>query len=280
MAIKVAEIAEIIGFKIENEETTTAEQIKAFMDEKFVSREHAPKDEKITKAVFGKVLGSARTKAKKLFELDGKEVDGKDIEDIFEDIHAKHTAALAAAKEAGGVGKDKRVADLEALLADKDKSIAAYKTGLSEKEAKIVELNTTYDTNLKNYKKTDKIEKLKSALPFIDDYGKKEVLRTGFESIIHSKYKFDLNDRDDLEVFTSDGNPIKHPKKTGEFLKPDELLYQVAEEQGLLKKNNGTQEKKTLFIPGFTDKQEDPGGGQFKSKVHPNARRKAAGATT
>lgn len=281
MAITVKDIGEILGLKDIDETKATAEEIKSALDEKFVSREHAHKDEGIRNAIVGKTLGSIRTKAKKLFEFDSKEIEKKDIEDILEEVNTKFESKLKEAKEAGGQGKDKRVSDLEILVADKDKSIAAYKTGLEEKEAKINELTNSYTENLKNYKTGHKLDEIKSKLPFVEDYSKKEVLRTGFESMVKSKYKFNLNDKEELEVFTTDGNPIKHPKKTGEFLKPDELLMQLAEEQGLIKKNNASDKNKpVLIIPGYNDKDAGNNNGQNKSKVHAKARAKAEGATT
>lgn len=269
MAIEVKDIAEILGFTVKD--TTTAEEVKTFLDEKFVSREHAPKDEKIKAAVFGKTVGSIKNSVKKLFEFEPKFVDENDIEVLLEEGKKKFDGLLSAAKETGKEGKDKKYADMEILIADKDKSLGSYKTALQEKEDKINELTTTYTDGLKNYKTEHKLSELKARLPFIEDYKTKEVLRAGFESVLKSKAKFSLNDKDELEVFTADGNPIKHPKKTGEFLKPDEYLSQLAEEQGLLKKNNAQEKKAPLLIPGFNDSGQQP----IKSKVHPNALKNA-----
>lgn len=280
MAITVKDIGEILGLKDIDETKSTAEEIKAALDEKFVSREYAPKDEKIQKAIFGKRIGEVRTKIKQLGEFDAKELDDVELVPMIEKLDEKYKAQINALKESGTAGKDKRVADLEKLLEDKEKSLKAYKEGLDEKEAKINEITTSYTENLKSYKTNHKLDEIKSKLPFVEDYSKKEVLRTGFESIVKTKFKFNLNEKDELEVFTADGNPIKHPKKTGEFLKPDELLFQVAEEQGLIKKNNAPDKNKpVLIIPGFNDKEVNGNNGQGKSKVHPKARVKAEGAS-
>jgi len=271
MAIEVKDLAEILGLKVDDK--TTAEDAKTFLDEKFVSREHAPKDDKIIAAIFGKRVGEIRTKVKQLGEFDAKELDALEPIQLIEKLNEKFTSQLTAAQEAAKGGKDKQVTDLEKLIEDKDKSLKAYKEGLKEKEEKINELTTTYTDGLKTYKTNHKLDELKSKIPFVEDYSKKEVLRTGFEALLKTKAKFSLNDKDELEVYSSDGNPIKHPKKTGEFLKPDEFLLQLAEEQGLIKKNNGQQEKQKLFIPGYTEKYEN--GQQPKSKVHAKARANA-----
>lgn len=272
MPVEIKDLLETIGFKADDLTKVEVADVKTFMDEKFVSREHAPKDEKIKNAVFGKTIGSIKTKIKQLGEFEEKDVEGQDIEPLLTKLHEKWNNEIKVAKEAAKGGTDKQVLDLQKLIEDKDKSIKAFKDGLKEKEEKIVELTTTYTDGLKNYKTSHKLDELKAKIPFVEDYSKKEVLRTGFEALLKSKAKFTLNDKDELEVFSADGNPIKHPKKTGEFLKPDEFLLQLAEEQGLIKKNNG-QTKTPIFIPGFTEENQSRNNG--KSKVHPKAARAA-----
>lgn len=269
MAITVKDLGEIIGFKIEDEEKLTAEEIKTFIDEKFVSRENATKDEKIQKAIVGKLVGSVRTKIKQLGEFDSKELDELKLEEMVDKLNEKFSTQITSLKEKGKEGNDKRVNDLQKELEDKIKSISDYKKALEEKETYIQTKEGEFSNTFKTYKINDQLGKIKSSLPFTDDFQKKEVLKTGFDAMINSKFKFALNDKDELEVFTADGNHIKHPKKAGEFLKPDELLLQEAESQGLIKKNNAV-EKKPLLIPGFNE------DGKTKTKVHPNAMKNAA----
>ena len=157
-----------------------------------------------------------------------------------------------------------------AEMAEKDKSIGSYKTALQEKQEHIDKITGEFNGNLKSYKVNHKLGEVKSKIPFIEDYGRKEVLQSGFEQILSKKYKFNTNEKDELEVTAADGTPIKHPKKAGEFMKPDEVIMMEAEAQGLIKKNNAGTERKTFVI-----KTSDGTGSEVKSKVHPNAQKAA-----
>jgi len=274
MAITVKDIAGVIGFTIEDEEKLNVEDLTKFIDEKFVAREHATKDQKIIDSVFGKTVGSLRTKIKQLGEFDAKEIEGAKIEDLLEKFNEKKNAQIEELKTKGKDGNDKKLNDLIAEL-DKEKlSKSELKKALEEKETYIQTKESEFGNTFKSYKINDKVSKIKSSLNFIDDFQKKEVLKTGFDALVNSKYKFELNDKDEVEIFTADGSHIKNPKKAGEFLKPEEVLLIEAELQGLIKKNNAGNEKKTIFVPGT-----DEGNQQIKSKVHPAARRNAERVT-
>lgn len=267
MAINLKELGEVIGFNIEDEEKVTVEQIKEHIDEKFVAREHAIKDPKIIDSVFGKTVGSLRTKLKSIGGFDTKEVEGQKIEDLLDKLHEKHSAEVTALKAKGEQSTDKRLTDLQKELEDKTKAVTDYKKALEEKETYIQTKESEFTNTFKTYKVNDKLNRAKSTIHFTEDYHKKEVLKTGFDAMINSKYKFQLDDNENLEVVTVSGERIKHPKKAGEFMKPEELLAFEAEKEGLVKKNNLEKEKKTIFVQS----DDEPS----KSKVHPNARKNA-----
>jgi len=273
MAITVKDIAGVIGFNIEDEEKLNVEDVTKFIDEKFVSRENATKDQKIIDSVFGKTVGSLRTKIKQIGGFESKEIEGAKVEDLLDRLAEKHNTEVTTLKEKSKEGNDKKLNDLIAELESTKKAKEDFAKALEEKESYIQTKESEFSNTFKSYKVNDKLSKLKGSLNFIEDYQKKEVLKTGFDALIGSKYKFDLNDKEELEVFTIDGSHIKHPKKAGEFLKPEELLLQEAESQGLIKKNNA-QEKKTIFVSGTDDNN-----GGVKSKVHPAARRNAERTT-
>ena len=217
----------------------------------------------------GKKIGSLTTKIKQLGEFEAKEIEGAKIEDLLTKFAEKKNAQIEEWKSKGKEGNDKKLTDLIAEL-DKEKlSKSELKKALEEKETYIQTKESEFGNTFKTYKINDKVGKIKSSLPFIDDFSKKEVLKTGFEALVNSKYKFDLNDKDEVEVFMADGSHIKNPKKAGEFLKPEEVLLMEAEAQGLIKKNNATNEKKIIFVA------DDTNGQQKKSLVHPDARKNA-----
>jgi len=270
MAITVKDIAGVLGYTIEDEEKLVVEDLTKFIDEKFIARDNVIKDDKLVNSIFGKKIGSLTTKIKQIGEFDAKEIEGIKIEELVDKLAEKHNKEVTALKEKSKDGNDKKLNDVTAELEKEKKAKDDFKKALEEKETYIQTKESEFANTFKSYKVNGTLNKIKSALPFIEDYQKKEVLKTGFEALINAKYKFDLNEKDEVEAFTAAGERIKNPKKAGEFLKPEDVLLQEADAQGLIKKNNSGNEKKTIFVSGSQNENVP-----IKSKVSEAARKNA-----
>ena len=97
MAISIKDIAEVVGFEID-ESKTTVDEIKTHLDEKFIARANLLKDKKAVDTVFGKTVGALRTKFKG-FGFEQKDIEDKSVEELVGLLETKHSEEVKKLQE-------------------------------------------------------------------------------------------------------------------------------------------------------------------------------------
>ena len=267
--IKIEDLLTAVGFNPEDAETVSLDDIKTHVDTKYVLRDNVLKDEEIKKKITGKVLGSITTKAANIFGLKSSDVDGKQLEDVMLLGKTAYETKLTELEQQAGKGNDKKVEELSKTLAQKEAELKLSQDGLKQWEEKYNAETGQWETKLKSYKLNDKVSKVKETLKdkFVDDYFKDTLKKTRFEALIHSKYEFDIDEKDNPIVKSkADGSIVKSKKTVGHAATLDEIFLSEMEAANILKKNNAKQEKVITFA--------NNSGGEVKSNVHPNAQKR------
>ncbi len=263
MSLKKA--AEILGYDLKDEADFNADSFKEYVDQHFITREAALKDEEIQSKITGKVLGSITTKVAQTFGLKNSEYQGKKVEEVVALGYEKINGEMAKLKESAGKGDDERVKKLTAeletkqqALEDLEKNLEAERTG---RQTDVGNLTTA----LKQVKLQTKVKEIKSAIPFVDEYHGDEIKQAGFDAIINNNYKVDLDENDNVVVYDKAGKPVKHPTVSSKYAGLDDVLKMEAEKRGLLKKNK---------VPVTRTLEIQSGEGTRKvdvAKIHPKA---------
>ena len=266
--LKVEEVLESLNITVEDAEAFTLDTFKESVGSKYILKDNIYKDEEVRKRITGKVLGSLTTKAAQAFGLTNAEVDGKPMEEIFTLATSKNKAIIEDLTKKAGDGNDKKVEDAIKQANELKQKLELAEAGLSTWEKKFNDAISESDGKLKSYKLSDKLGKIwnETEKNFIADYHSDKLKATGFKSAISEKYVFDLDEKDELVVkLKADGTVVNSKKKIGHAATPDEILLHEAEAFNIIKKNNGTPEKKIQVV------LQNNNGGENKSKVHPNA---------
>jgi hypothetical protein len=264
--MEIQELFEGIGYKPEDPEKVTRQDVVDFLNENFVKRTEARNDPDLIKSI----KGSA---AAELFkELKGKVgedfVDFKDlnIKDALGAVVEKYNASLEDVRKSSKEGQSKQVLDLQAKLEDLTRSLGDFKGANEELKNKNSELEKGFEAKIREFKISSKRKDIETGIPWSDSLT--DVQRAGLKSVLNENYVFDL-EGDDFVVKSKDGHKIKNEKKAGEFYTPAEVYEQVAEANGLLKKNNGGAQETKRF-------QFEKGGGEEKGGFKPKERKVGA----
>lgn len=228
------------------------EDFENFSDQfnkKYFTKQTAITDEEIVSAVTGKRIKSIESRFLELAkEIDPSMTKSKlgethleeAIENFIPVVKSKWSELETKAKS----GNDKKVNDLLEEIKQKDQSILSYKE-LAEKEANEKEEILTKSTSeMKNFKLSHAYNELKNKLSWIDNAT--DVDRLGFDTLIKTKYKIDLNDKDEIQILTSEGKPIPSKVKGGQMADPFEILDMELEVNKKKKLNNAKDSKVIL----------------------------------
>mgnify|MGYP003434107338 FL=1 len=246
--IKTEDLISALGFKIEDAESITLDDIKTHVDTSYVLRENVLKDDEINRKITGKTLGSLATKAAQTFGFKHSEIDGKQLVEIFDMVKVANEQRVAELEEKAGKGNDKKVEELQKTLLQREAEKKLAEDGLKQWEEKYNAESGNWETKLKQYKLSDKVSKVKESLKdkFTEDFTKNELVKTGFESYLSSTYDFDLDEKDNVIVKAKDGSIVKSKKTVGHAATLDEILLTEMDAKGVLKKNNVNDNKKVV----------------------------------
>ena len=260
MALNEEIVGKVLTFlnveSIENEEDF--DKFKESFNSRFVSRETAHVDESIKSKVVGKRMGEINSKLVEFGKALGEDVSfeklrEKKVEEVLSDYATLVTTKLEDLKGKAKEGNDKKLNDLSKELEEKQKSLISYKEALEQTQSALQEKESQFQNELKSFKVQTKLKDLKAGISWVD--GITDVQRTGFDALINSNYKFDIDEKDNPIVTDKDGNLIPLKDKAGVFADPVTIFTQVAEANGLLKKNNLDGNKKTI---NFTRSEQTP----------------------
>lgn len=264
--METTEILQTLG--IENAENL--EQFKQKFNETFVSRKIAIDDEEIKTKVVGKITGGLSTLIKRELELDPKEIEGKKVEEIFTLGVTKLKGKISELEVNAAKTRDEAVAEWQTKAEKYKKDFTEYKTQTELLSKKLEETEQGFQNEKKNWTINQKFsDTRKKALSMFSEEVLKDNLKLeGFNTLITKKYKFDLDESNELVVYDAEGKRIQNTNKIGAFLSPEEVLLKEATENKLLKLNaGGTQSpiKPTFKAP--------EGSGDKSIKLHPNLAR-------
>lgn len=257
--MEVQEVLKAVGLP---EDIGTIEKIVEKHNSLFLPLADAHTDERVVEKITGKIFGGLTTAAKRQFGLTNEEIKDKK----FEDIMAMGTEKLSKKiKDLESTGSDEKVKNLTSELEKVKGQSQQYQTELEKVVKEKGDLETSFNTKLKEHKISGIVKEAKGKLSFAD--GVPEVARLGFDSLVASKYKIDLDEKENPIVTDLEGKRIKNPTKSGAFLSIDEVLDQELDGAKLKKKNNLPGNKPFQFTPNPAS-TEPPATGR---KVHPAA---------
>lgn len=254
MAKTVEELQKLLDYV--GIEAETEDDFKKSFDEKFMSKEAHKTDigQRFTN------IDSAFLETYKLIDpsISSRKMAAVRFEDNLTNFKEKLVSVLKEKDDAAKSGNDKKVNDLTKLLEDKEKSLSAYIEANENLKSEFESFKTDSESKFKNYKLSDRYNKVKSQIAFVDNADRFKM--RGYEDTLKEEYLFDLDENDELIVKGKDGKPVANKSKAGHFLSPKEVMEMMAEEAELLKKNNA---KSGVVIPAKTERQEVNGTRQL-----------------
>lgn len=274
MPIEIKDLLPVLGLDGTDPNSLTIDTVKETIGKKFISRDVAHEDTEVNKKAVGRRMGAVTTKISQLFGIPHSQLEGKDVETILSEIQTSHTKAVEELSKKATEGNDKKVTDLMRELEDKNKSLQAYETQNKELRDSLKLEKTESEKKIRTFLLNSKLTEAKSGISFVDDIT--EVQKTGFDALLNTKYRFDLDDKmEKLVVKDHEGNPIKSKANPGSFADPQEILSLEAEANKLLKKNNAGAGGggRNVVLPGAGNGEGDKGGAGKKGNPAGNRKR-------
>jgi hypothetical protein len=232
---------EFIGANgIENEEQFN--EFKTSFEKKFIPAEIAHEYEDVKNKVFGErarqIISRLNNmgKAIGIDEVSNRKLAESKIEDIIDEFTTITSTKLNELSTKASEGNDKKVNDLMAQIADKDKTVNSYKEALEKVQSEYEGFKGSKEGEIKSYKIGHQLDQVRGQIQWVDNVS--DIQRVGFESYLNSNFQLDLDEKDGLIIKDKEGKLIPNPNKAGSFLSPVEILDQIADKNGLKKKNN------------------------------------------
>lgn len=233
MALEPKEILTALGLP---DTIDKVEDLVAASEKRFVVRDKAHEDEAVRNKLYGDISREHEGAFIKAFGIEKGEIEGKKFKEIIGIGAQKMTDKMKALEETAGKGNDEKVKELSGKLEKVTGQLNEYKGNVEKLINEKTELQNSYEGKLKGIKTATIYQAERQKLPFADGLPKAALV--GFDAIINSKYKIDVDDKDNPIVTDINGKQIPNPKQTGVYLNLKEVLDMELEEQGLKKKNN------------------------------------------
>lgn len=220
----------------------TFDQFKEQFQSKFILKDNAPKDPEIIQQISGKVLGSEMTNLKRMFKNEGIEFN----EDEFKEVKKnEELVALAVSKMKGGFinqiedvkklsgnGFDEKVKEYQDRISKLEKERGEIKSAWKQTADEFDKYKVDVASSMRSKEIDFRVSKAKESLKFRPKLNEAE--RHGFEAILKSKLKFDIDETTgSLITMNSNGERIKSKVKAGDFMQPDEAMQEIINELGL-----------------------------------------------
>lgn len=250
--MEAKDILSYLGLK---EDIKDMDAFKDAYNKEYVKRSIAEKDDDIVNKVTGKFAGSTLTAIKRMAKkmnitvekdvFENKKVEevidflGEHLENEVGNIKNEYETKLKATETDAVKEWKEKHEKLESKYRDTDSLVKTMKDQLAQKD-------NEFKSKIKEFKLGDVKKSAFGNIKFantVDDLKKR-----GFETLIDEKYELDLDDTEN--VFVKDkktGQRIPNPAKNGEFLSYSDVLYQEAEKNNLIAKNNGGAGNFTIF---------------------------------
>lgn len=258
------ELKDLLGF-IDIGEVKDIEDFKEKFKEKFIVKSQAFDDEEVRKAVTGKVAGSLTTLAKKHFGLTPEEIKDKKWEEIIEFAAQKKNSEIEEYKGKAGQTNDEALKEIQAKYEKALNTNKEYKEALTAKEQDFQAKEQDWQKKFKDIKINTILSSAKEKVtPKLKELSKPE--KFYFDSIISENIKIDFDEQENPIVLNKEGKRFQNPNKAGSFLALEEAIELLANQENLIKKNNGGPVNPLVF----QQQQQQPPQGNER-KPHPNA---------
>lgn len=234
--IDLKQLNEFAGIEAEN-----FDQFKEQFQQKFVLKENVVKDPDLTSQITGKVMGSQMTKIRQMFKEEGIEFSDEETKTIKKNeelfslgltkVKGTYINQLEDVKKSAALGSDERLREYEAKIAkiekEKNDIKAAWKSTGEEFERYKIDISSS----MKQKEVDFRLSKAKETLKLRAKINEAE--RAGFEAILKTRLKFDLDDAGQLVTMNANGERIKSKVKAGDFMPAEEAMQEIVNELGL-----------------------------------------------
>lgn len=224
------------------ETVATVEELVAEHNKSFIPLSEAHTDERVVEKLTGKIYGLLNTDLKKMFGYSNDEIKGKKYEDLLKGGVEKLTGQINELKNAGS---DEKIKGLNDEITRYKTLSDQYKTDLDKSVADKSDLENNFNGKIKEFKINGLVREAKGKLAFADSAS--ELAKMGFDTLISSKYAFDLDDKDSLIVLTKEGKRVPNKTTSGKYLDINEVLDMELSEAKLKKQNNLDFRKNRIF---------------------------------
>ncbi len=227
-----------------------ADKFKDEFGQKFFTKESAISNDEIISAVTGKRIKTLESKFLEIVKefdptITKSKLGEKHLEEAMDDYIPVFKTKLSELESKAKSGNDKKVSDLEKQYDDLNKSYQAQKEVTDRIESEYNKYKEESTNNIKSYKINHQLSELKNRIPWID--GMTEIQKAGYDTVLSSNYKFDLDEQDRLRILDKTGKPVQSKAKAA-IADPLEILDLIAEENQLKKKNNAQNGKQFFQI--------------------------------
>lgn len=239
------EALEYLGYKAED--FKTVDEFKTKFDSTFVKQSNITEDSEPVKKILGKTFGTLENEIKKVakgFELDidfndesikDKKVTEK-LKFTFEKYNEKKSEYIKELEAKAALGNDDKVKEWEKKYEKTAQKAKDYEALLNSTKSEFQQAQEKWTNEVKNVKLNvltkDAFGKVKLK-PDISEFEKR-----GYMATIAEKYKFDLDENENLVVKNTKGERIPSAKTTGTFKTIEEILEEEAIAGKLVQLNN------------------------------------------
>jgi hypothetical protein len=264
MALSTEELLSTLGI----DGVDSIDKFKESFSKNFISKQVALDDEEIKSKHIGMFTGIISNSIKNEFGLEKKDIQGKKVEEIISMAAALQKNKIAELEGQISKTKDEVVAEWQTKAEKYKKDATEFKTQAEQLQQAFEETKNVFESEKKGWHINLKYgEVYKDALNAFSDDVKSDSLKIeGFNSLIAKKYKFELDENNELSVFDAEGKRIQNPNKLGSFMTPKEVLLKEATENKMVKLNDGGAQRKP--IAQTQQRQQQPGEGA--KQLHPN----------
>lgn len=265
----------------------TFDQFKEQFQSKFVLKDNAHKDPEIINQISGKVLGSEMTNLKRMFKSEGIEFNEDEFKEIKKNeemvalalnkLKGGYINQIEETKKMSGVGIDEKVKEYSERIAKLEKERQEIKNAWKDTADQFEKYKVDVASNMKQKEIAFKVSKAKEVLKFRPKLNEAE--RHGFEAILNTRLKFDLDETTgQLVTMNANGERIKSKIKAGDFMPPEEAMQDIINELGLGETNPHGGKQAPMVQPNVQSmfgmrSQPQPQATQEGKKVlvHPKA---------
>lgn len=266
--VTLADFLEEIGLKPETLEDKT-KLVETFTNT-FIGRSNALEDPDIIKRIVGKETAVIEQRFKKVAKEAGIDFAGSNIHEQIDHFGGELSKTISTLKEAKGK-PDKQT---EIILQDYEKLKGDYGQLKGIHEQTIGELESvkkSKDDEIKSFKIDLHKKEVLSKIPIDKSNKALPYIMEGLETTFNKKFVLALNDQGETELRDREkGALIAKPNNNG-FLSVQDAYTQLAEEAGILVKNNAASSTAKPFQPAQPQTQNNNSNPNW---IHPDVKKR------